>query len=167
MERRVLLAITLSFLVLFLFQRFVMPPPAPVPSAPAATPNQNASATSPAGSPAAPAPGSPASPASPVSPATPASPAIAATVSEANVREIVVETSKIKAVFSNRGGKIVHWILKEYRTDAGQPLGLVPGGAGTEAIKPFTVTVDDQAVDSRLNDAVYRVTVNGNAAGET
>ncbi len=27
MERRVLLAITLSFLVLFLFQRFVMPPP--------------------------------------------------------------------------------------------------------------------------------------------
>ena len=28
MERRVLLAITLSFLVLFLFQRFVMPPPA-------------------------------------------------------------------------------------------------------------------------------------------
>src|SRR6187401_2422349 len=161
MERRVLLAITLSFLVLFLFQRFVMPPPAPVPSAPAATPNQNASATSPAGSPAAPAPGSPASPVSP------ASPAIAATVSEANVREIVVETSKIKAVFSNRGGKIVHWILKEYRTDAGQPLGLVPGGAGTEAIKPFTVTVDDQAVDSRLNDAVYRVTVNGNAAGET
>ena len=33
MERRVLLAITLSFLVLFLFQRFVMPPPAPLPSA--------------------------------------------------------------------------------------------------------------------------------------
>ena len=37
---RVLLAITLSFLVLFLFQRFVMPPPAPVPSAPATTPVQ-------------------------------------------------------------------------------------------------------------------------------
>ena len=33
MERRVLLAITLSFLVLFLFQRFVMPPPAPLPAA--------------------------------------------------------------------------------------------------------------------------------------
>jgi hypothetical protein len=33
MERRVLFAITLSFLVLFLFQRFVMPPPAPVPAA--------------------------------------------------------------------------------------------------------------------------------------
>ena len=28
------------------------------------------------------------------------------------------------------------------------------------------VTVDDQAINARLNDAVYRVTVNGNAAGE-
>ena len=163
MERRVLLAITLSFLVLFLFQRFVMPPPAPVPSAPAATPNQNASATSPTGSPAAPASGPPASP---VSPASPASPAIAATVSESNAREFTVETTKLKAVFSNRGGTIVHWILKEYRTDAGQPLDLVPGGAGADAIKPFALTVDDQAIDSRLNDAVYRVTVNGAAAGE-
>ncbi len=42
MERRVLLAITLSFLVLFLFQRFVMPPPAPVPSVPPAQSAQGA-----------------------------------------------------------------------------------------------------------------------------
>jgi YidC/Oxa1 family membrane protein insertase len=94
-------------------------------------------------------------------------PAIAATVSEANARELVVETSKLKAVFSNKGGKIVHWILKEYRTDAGQPLDLVPGGSGADAIKPFTLTVDDQSINSRLNDAVYRVTVNGSAAGES
>ena len=155
MERRVLLAITLSFLVLFLFQRFVMPPPAPVPSAPAATPNQNASPTSATRVPAAPA-----------APVAPVAPAVAATVSEANPRELVVETSKLKAVFSNRGGTIVHWILKEYRTDAGQPLDLVPGGSGADAIKPFTVTVDDQAIDARLKDAVYRVTVSGAAAGE-
>jgi YidC/Oxa1 family membrane protein insertase len=105
-------------------------------------------------------------PAAPVAPVAPVVPAVAATVSESNAREIVVETSKLKAVFSNRGGTIVHWILKEYRTDAGQPLDLVPSGAGADAIKPFTVTVDDQAIDARLNDAVYRVTVNGNAAGE-
>ena len=69
-------------------------------------------------------------------------------------------------MFSNRGAKIVHWILKEYRTDAGEPLDLVPGGAGADAIKPFTLTVDDQAISARLNDAIYRVTVNGSAAGE-
>jgi YidC/Oxa1 family membrane protein insertase len=87
-------------------------------------------------------------------------------VSEANAREIVVETTKVKAVFSNHGATIVHWILKEYRTDSGQPLDLVPGGAGADAIKPFTLTVDDQAISTRLKDAVYRVTVNGSPAGE-
>src|SRR5688500_7002407 len=127
MERRVLLAITLSFLVLFLFQRFVMPPPAPLPGAPAATQNQNASASAPT------APASPtslASPGSSASPGSPAPPIIASTVSETNAREIVVETSKVKAVFSNRGAKLVHWILKEYRSDAGHPLDLIPAGAG-------------------------------------
>jgi len=162
MERRVLLAITLSFLVLFLFQRFVMPPPAPVPSAPAATPSQNQQTGT---APGTPAPGTPA-PKAPEAPQAPQAPAVAATVSESNTRQIVVETSKLKAVFSNQGGTIVHWILKEYRTDAGQPLDLVPGGSGAAAMKPFAVTVDDQAIDARLKDAVYRVTVNGAAAGE-
>ncbi len=91
----------------------------------------------------------------------------AATVSEANAREITVETTKVKAVFSNRGGTLVHWILKEFRSDAGEPLDLVPGGAGDRSIKPFTLTVEDAATSARLNDAIYRVTVNGNAAPGT
>ena len=69
--------------------------------------------------------------------------------------------SKVKAVFSNRGATIVHWILKEFRTDSGQPLDLVPSGAGPDAVKPFTLVVDDPAITARLKDAVYRVTVNG------
>ena len=79
------------------------------------------------------------------------------TVGDANAREIVVETSKVRAVFSNRGANIVHWILKEFRNDAGQPLDLVPGGAGDATVKPFTLTVDDQATTARLNDAIYRL----------
>src|SRR5688500_4126939 len=142
MERRVLLAITLSFLVLFLFQRFVMPPPAPVtgvapagaPSAPSATGNTSA--------PAPVAPGALVAPTAPTAPTAPVAPAVAATVSEATAREIIVETTKVKAVFSNRGGTIVHWILKEFRSDKGEPLDLVPQGAGANAIKPFTLTVD-------------------------
>src|SRR5688500_580811 len=120
MERRVLLAITLSFLVLFLFQRFVMPPP------PASAPGAS-SATGATSAPASPAAaGAPGAASAPVAPVAPVTPAIAATVSEANAREIVVETTKVRAVFSNRGATLVHWILKEYRTDAGQPLDLVP-----------------------------------------
>ncbi|HEX6162060.1 MAG TPA: membrane protein insertase YidC [Vicinamibacterales bacterium] len=162
MERRVLLAITLSFLVLFLFQRFVMPPPAPVPAAPAATPNQAAPTPS-TSAPGTPAPGTPA----PSAPQAPPAPAVAATVSEANAREIVVETTKVRAVFTNQGAKLVHWVLKEYRSDAGQPLDLVPGGAGPDAMKPFSLSLDDESMTRRVNEAIYRVTVNGSPAGTT
>ena len=167
MERRVLLAITLSFLVLFLFQRFVMPPPEPLPSA--APVPANASAVTPA-------PGTQmptAQPPAPVAQGTPAPKApeaptaVAATVSETNAREIVVETTKVRAVFSNRGAKILHWVLKEYRNDLGQSLDLVPSGAGENVIKPFTLTVDDASVSARINDAIYRVTVDGASVGET
>jgi YidC/Oxa1 family membrane protein insertase len=169
MERRVLIAITLSFLVLFLFQRFVMPPPPPASVA------RNTSATS-AGQGGAPAssapaaqvaPAAPAAPAAPVAPGAPVAPVAPAgptmTVGDVSAREIVVETSKVRAVFSNRGGTILHWVLKEFRNDAGEPLDLVPGSAGDNTVKPFTLAVDDQNVASRINNAIYRVTVNGNA----
>ncbi|MEO7135516.1 MAG: membrane protein insertase YidC [Vicinamibacterales bacterium] len=169
MERRVLLAITLSFLVLFLFQRFVMPPPAPVPAAAPASANASSAPaapgtqTPPAGAPGIVAPGTTAPSALA---AAPAPAGIAATVSEAAARNIIVETSKVKAVFSNRGATLVHWILKEFRSDKGEPLDLIPQGAGANAIKPFTLTVDDQATSARINDAIYRVTVDGNPATE-
>ncbi len=83
------------------------------------------------------------------------------TVGDVESREIVVETTKVRAVFSNRGATLVHWILKEFRNDAGEPLDLVPGGAGDETTRPFTLTVDDQATSDRINNATYRVTVNG------
>ena len=177
MERRVLLAITLSFLVLFLFQRFVMPPPASAPQPAGATAGQAPGApgattgqarVTPGAVPgnASAAPAAVAAPA-PVAPVPPAAPAIAATLTEPNAREIVVETTKVRAVFSNRGAKIVHWVLKEYRTDQGEPLDLVPAGAGETAVKPFTLSVEDQALSARLNDAIYRVTVNGAPAGQT
>jgi len=101
-----------------------------------------------------------------VVPAVPAPEVPAATVTEAGAREIVVETSKVRAVFSNRGATLVRWILKEYRDNKGQPLDLVPAGAGADATRPFTLTVDDAATSARLKDAIYRVTVNGNPVGE-
>jgi YidC/Oxa1 family membrane protein insertase len=162
MERRVLLAITLSFLVLFLFQRFVMPPP------PARPVNQSAAATQAAQAPGAqappPSPKALPSPQAPPGNATPSGPVM--TVGDVNTRDIVVETTKVRAVFSNRGATLLHWILKEFRNDAGQPLDLVPGGAGESTIKPFTLSVDDAAMTARINDAIYRATVNGQPVGE-
>ena len=89
------------------------------------------------------------------------------TVGDVRARDIVVETSKVRAVFSNRGGTIKNWILKEFRNDAGEPLDLVPGGAGDNTVKPFSLAVDDAATTSRINDAIYRVTVDGTPVGDS
>ncbi len=179
MERRVLIAITLSFLVLFLFQRFVMPP-ASAPQPPGATAGQ---------APAAPAPGSMAAitqssnqsapvavapaavgagggnpsglPAAQMGNASSAAPAPILTVGESTDREIVVETTTVRATFTNRGGHLLHWVLKEYRNDNGEPLDLVPQSMGADAVKPFSLVVDDPAITERINSAVYRVSVPG------
>ena len=164
MERRVLLAISLSFLVLFLFQRFVMPPaPAPAPQS-GATPDKPAVSPPSAGAnQTAPAPSAPSPPAKVVASgnATPGGPTV--TVGDNSEREIVVETTTVRAVFSNRGARLLHWVLKEYRTDEGAPLDLVPAGAGPDADKPFMLAVDDAAMTARINTALYRVSVRDGA----
>ena len=71
-------------------------------------------------------------------------------------REIAVDTKTVHAVFSNKGARLIHYTLKDYKTDAGAPLELVPGGAGPEAIKPFTLAVDDPNQTQTLNNALYK-----------
>ena len=186
MERRVLIAITLSFLVLFLFQRFVMPPPVATPDTQSVAMGGKPPETAPApGSMAAinPASNSPSAPAviqgatgdrqvagnttpssapgAPAAPVAPAAPTV--TVGETADREIVVETTTVRATFSNRGGRLLHWVLKDYRNDAaGTPLDLVPQGIGDDVVKPFTLVVDDAAVTDRINNSLYRVSASDN-----
>ena len=69
-------------------------------------------------------------------------------VGETADREIVVETTTVRATFTNRGGRLLHWVLKEYRNDNGEPLDLVPQTIGPDAVKPFSLVVDDPARDA-------------------
>ena len=78
----------------------------------------------------------------------------AAVVGESTERDVVIETQKVRAVFTNRGARLKDWLLKDYKADSGQPLDLVPGSA---TILPFTLRLDDAAATARLNDALYRV----------
>src|SRR3954447_18281781 len=118
MEKRVLIAVLLSFLVLYAYQAMYPPPkeaPAkPVQSSKAATvPNASAAAVSnPSGSPEPPA-GAP-------------------------EREIAVENADVHVVFSTRGGVLKSWKLKKYRDDHGQPYEIVAGHAPVDAPLPFT-----------------------------
>src|SRR5687768_374632 len=106
MERRILVAVFLSFLVLYAYQALVVPPPPRATSKPAAP-------AAPAASPEEPAP----------APAiSPSEPSPAAVVGDAAERQIIVDSPTVMATFTNRGGRIVRWQLKEYRDDQGEPV---------------------------------------------
>ena len=150
MERRVLIAITLSFLVLFLFQRFVLPPA----SAPAGNQTGASAGQAPASSGAT----AVAESASPKPPAASlASPATELILGDTSERQVVVDTTTVRAVFTNKGARLLHWTLKGYQDDSGAPLELVPQFAGADAAKPFSLVSDDGAVTEELNTALYRI----------
>ena len=120
MERRVLLAISLSFLVLFLYQSF-LPPPA------AGTERAGIDGNQPPVHGRAPRRRLPA--ASAVRPAHPPSGADSAGRrgrSRSDEREITSRRRCARRLHQPRR-PIEHWLLKEYLNDAGQPLDLVPG----------------------------------------
>jgi YidC/Oxa1 family membrane protein insertase len=150
MERRVLLAITLSFAVLFVYQALFVPP----------VPEQNASAPAPiAGQPPAASTVTTATAAGSISgPAPVASGVSAPVVGESEEREIVVDTEHVRAVFTNRGGTLRHWQLKQYRDDDEGPIDLIPADIPPALPLPFSLRVDDAATTARLNESLYRVT---------
>ncbi len=148
MERRVLLAISLSFLVLFAYQT-LFPPPELVPptGAPGATapPQPGLIPQTSAGSAAA-APGLAAV-------APPAAPAVRAASDE---REFVIETASVRAVFTNRGARLRHWELKGYREESGALVDLVPAATGGHPL-PFSLLFDATADTATVNDALFAV----------
>ena len=145
MERRVLLFIFLSLVILYGFQALFVPPPPPATEgAPPAV------AVEGSGSTAAP------SPAAPVEPAAPPAPAAESLVGETAEREIRVETDHVIAVFTNRGGRLRSWQLKRY-FERGELLQLVPQNLDTSHPLPFSLSVDDEAVTRTLNGSIYAV----------
>jgi YidC/Oxa1 family membrane protein insertase len=157
MERRVLLAIFLSFLVVFIYQSLVMKPvPPPAPTAEPPAPSQ--SSTTPQAAPEPPRPVVERPVATPV-------------VGETTERDISIETDNILAVFTNRGGRLKSWRLKHYRDAHGEPQELIErdlpaAGAGTVETQalPFTLRVPDRGVTETINQGLYAATVVKTAA---
>jgi YidC/Oxa1 family membrane protein insertase len=160
MEKRVLLAFVLSFVVLFAFQAMFPAPEQPRPVPPAATPG----VTAPGGAPAPErAPGSQTAAQGPA----PAVEAPAALVGDAAEREIVVESPQVRAVFTTRGAALKRWQLKQYRDRAGQPLDLVPQNVPPDTPRPFTLAFDDAATTDRLNNALFKASADALTVGQT
>lgn len=146
MERRVFIALFLSFLVYFGYQTFFPPKPAPKPVAAAAA--EPGSALVPAGDAAATAPAA----------VEPAGQTADTVVGDASEREVTVDTPHVTAVFTNRGGRLKSWALKEYRDRQGDKLDLVASELANSQPLPLTLQVADPAVAGVLNSALYRVT---------
>ena len=163
MERRVLLAIFLSFLVLYGYQAFLVKPS---PRTSTGSTGSNGSPGS-SGSTSSPASGSNAGAASTTPGGTPvraagatlaATPAPGSTpvVGEAEERDVRIETAHLVAVFTNRGGRLKSWRLKSYKDIHGQPLELVATDLATSHPLPFSLRVPDEATTGTLNGALYK-----------
>jgi YidC/Oxa1 family membrane protein insertase len=147
MERRVLLAIFLCFIVLYVWQAVFVKP----------TPKRPAGAASaPAGAVAAPANGEPA-PAPAAAPVEPPASAAAALVGEQQERETRVETDDVAAVFTNRGARLKSWRLKRYQDRNNQPLELIATDLPSNQPLPFSLRTADEAIDRRVNTVLYQV----------
>jgi YidC/Oxa1 family membrane protein insertase len=151
MEKRVLLAVFLSFLVLYAYQAIVPQPKRPAPRPPATSPASSAAAPSVAAPPPAQGPGTAPVPAAE---GMPAAAAQAPAVADAAERDLVFDTGLVRAVFSNRGAVIKSWQLSGYLDQQGQPIDLIP--AGVPNARPFTLRLPDAVQTSRLNSALFK-----------
>src|SRR5689334_12575845 len=127
MERRVLLAIFLAFLVLYAWQAlFVKPVPKPgaastsPTSAAATTPGSEAGART-----ATPASASLPEPDSAATASAAAPPSATPLVADPAERDVRVETRDVIAVFTNRGARLKSWRLKRYRNQQSEPQELI------------------------------------------
>jgi YidC/Oxa1 family membrane protein insertase len=150
-ERRLLLAVALSLLVLTAYQLVFAPAPRPRPS-PAAPP-------APAGSPAA-APGvSPPAErsAAAVPPAPRPTPSPVASVSDERERRVEVQGEDLLVAFANKGARLLSWKLAHYLDGRGRPEEMV--FAVGEGSRSLDLETGDADMDARLREALFRPSV--------
>ena len=149
MEKRLVIAIVLSILVLVLWQAFLVKDPKPVPASPAGT---QVAAPGPA----------PVETTAPVpaekiaAPPAETRPAdLQAVTAEAEQRG-AVETSLYRTEWSNKGGVLTSWKLREHKNAAKQDLELVPEAAAKTGRFPFALWAEDAAFAEAANAGIFK-----------
>jgi YidC/Oxa1 family membrane protein insertase len=154
MERRLLVAILLTFVVLTAYQWLVPTPPSRTP------------ATQPAATPAAtPSPAAPARQTAPQASiaALPVETPVDAVRADTAERTVTIDNGLVRAVFSSRGATLASWQLLRYHDAGGKPLDLVAHDLPATSPKPFSLKFDDATKSARVNTALY-VMSSGTAA---
>src|SRR5438034_7102254 len=143
-EKRLLLAVALSLLVLTAYQLLFAPPPKPRASP---TPAASAVPSLPAPSPSL-VPGPRPGPRSPVP-----APAVAQ-VADDKERRVEVQTPDVAVAFSNRGARLLSWRLLHFADPRGRPEEMVQAVVGGP--RPLDLETGDAAIDARLKDALFK-----------
>jgi YidC/Oxa1 family membrane protein insertase len=85
------------------------------------------------------------------------------TVAAAAESTTTIENELYRITFSNRGGQVTSWILKNYRdSDGKQQLNLVHGLAAAQVGFPLSLYSYDAALTTTLNQALYVPSATGN-----
>jgi len=140
-ERRLLVAVALSLVVLTGYSLFFAPSPQP-----ATTPvPREAPATAPAATPA---------PVEAAAASVPPAPAERPPVADERERRVEVKAADYEVAFTNRGARLVSWTLTRYKDARGRPEEMVPGqGAG---LRPLDIETGDKDLDERLRGALFQ-----------
>jgi YidC/Oxa1 family membrane protein insertase len=85
------------------------------------------------------------------SPSVPAAPVVEASAETTTV----VENELYRIQFSNRGGQVTSWILKQFNDDEGKPLDLVHSQAAKQFGYPLSLYTSDASIASGLNQAMF------------
>ena len=157
MEKRVLVAIFLSFLVLYVYQALVVKPvPKPASTSAGSTAPATSAGDRTASSPPAP-PAAPTGPAPAVSGTAPFVPSATALVTEPSERDVTVQTDDVIAVLTNRGGRLKSLRLKHYLDpQTHQPQEIIERDLPNQPL-PFSLETPDDQTTRTLNGALYAV----------
>src|SRR5690349_2511235 len=143
-ETRLLLAFVLVGIVLVAWNYIYKPPVAPPVTLPATTTQTPAEAPKPAA--AAPAP-------IPIE--------VPGQVQASQAEDFTIETDLYRVRFSNQGGVVLSWILKQYKDGDGKPLDLVNTRALQKVPAPFAVAFRNQAPPNDPNKGLFTVERSG------
>ncbi|HEY2904613.1 MAG TPA: membrane protein insertase YidC, partial [Vicinamibacterales bacterium] len=114
MEKRVFIAVLLSFLILAAYQTYFAPSPTKTNGPAGTTPAITSTPAPSSGASVSPAPSPGASAAAPAPSSSSAPAASDAVIADTAPHDIVVETDDVIAVFSTEGGVLKSWKLKHY-----------------------------------------------------
>lgn len=148
-ERRLLIAVALSLVVLTAYQLLF-------PSKPVRRPVTGASPGTGSASPRAgtPEPGPAASPATAITAASPAPGATPApSIADERERRVEVQSEHVDVAFSNKGARLLSWRLRRFTDAAGRPEEMVQAAPGGP--RGLDIETGDADLDARLREALF------------